>query len=288
MGARARLAVRNTDPRDRRLIEALLAAARWRHQHLDWENSLDLLDRQPFRLALDAGSLRACLACPEDPAGVAWIRLFAAHSSRTPKPAWELLWESARASLSGRPGTAAALTQQPWMRSLLEASGFHETNAVLFLERSGPPPVATAPSPMKIRLVQPGDLEELLAIDGRAFAPLWQHSRSALQAALALADVCTVAIDEKARPVGYALGTFSLIGGHLARLAVDPAHQRIGIGAALTLDSLRRFHDRGAAAVSVNTQADNDRGRALYGRLGFRETGQRYPVYEFDLGAGPA
>ncbi|MGH2627631.1 MAG: GNAT family N-acetyltransferase [Anaerolineales bacterium] len=283
-----RLTVRNANPRDRRLIEALLAAARWRHQHLDWENSLELLHLKPFLLAIDSGSLRACLASPEDPPGVAWIRLFAVHRDRSPSEPWERLWEQARLSLSGRPGTVAALTQQVWMRNLLEGSGFHETNAVLFLERAGPPPERTPPSVVTIRPMVPEDLEEVLAIDRRAFTPLWQHSRSALVAALALADVTTVAVDSKVRAVGYALGTFSALGGHLARLAVDPAHQRMGIGAALTADSLQRFHERGVPTVTVNTQADNHRGRALYRRFGFRETGQSYPVFEFELPGTPA
>jgi ribosomal-protein-alanine N-acetyltransferase len=283
-----RIAVRPAGRGDRRLIEALLAAARWRHQHLDWEDSLDLLHRQPFLLALDSGGLRACLACPEDPPGVAWLRLFAVHRDHGASGPWELLWEEARRILGVRTGTAAALTQQSWMRTLLEGSGFHETNAVLFLERRGPPPKSIRSGNVKVRPLRPDDLEDVLAIDQRAFTPLWQHSRSALEAALALADVSTVAVDANSRPVGFALGTFSALGGHLARLAVEPAHQRRGIGAVLTVDSLRRFHERGVPTVSVNTQADNHRGRALYDKLGFRETGQAFPVFELDLQEAPA
>ncbi|MGH2606917.1 MAG: GNAT family N-acetyltransferase [Anaerolineales bacterium] len=283
-----RIAVRPASGRDRRPIEALLAAARWRHQHLDWENSLDLLHRQPFLLAIDTGSLRACLACPEDPPGVAWLRLFAVHRDHGAAWPWELLWQAARRSLGVRPGTAAVLTQQSWMRTLLEGSGFRETSAVIFLERRGPPPETIRPGNIEVRPVRPDDLEDILAIDQRAFTPLWQHSRSALEAALALADLSTVAVDENSRPVGYALGTFSALGGHLARLAVQPAYQRRGIGAVLTVDSLRRFHERGVPTVSVNTQADNHRGRALYGKLGFRETGQTFPVFELDLQEAPA
>jgi ribosomal protein S18 acetylase RimI-like enzyme len=33
----------------------------------------------------------------------------------------------------------------------------------------------------------------------------------------------------------------------------------------------------------LNTQADNLRSQDLYRRLGFRETGQRYPVFETAL-----
>ncbi len=284
----SRIVVRPANRRDRRLLEALLAAARWRHQHLDWENSLDLLNRQPFLLAIDSGTLRACLACPEDPPGVAWLRLFAVHRDRAASEPWELLWQEARRSLEMRPGTAAALTQQGWMRTLLEGSGFRETNAVLFLERGGAPPEATPPGNVEMRPMHPGDLEGVLAIDQRAFTPLWQHSRSALEAAFALADLSTVAVDANSRLVGYALGTFSALGAHLARLAVDPAHQRRGIGAVLTVDSLRRFHEHGVQKATVNTQADNHRGRALYGKLGFRETGQFYPVFELDLPGTPA
>jgi len=39
--------------------------------------------------------------------------------------------------------------------------------------------------------------------------------------------------------------------------------------------------------VSVNTQSDNARARELYVRLGFRETGQLYPVFERPATSGP-
>ena len=72
-----------------------------------------------------------------------------------------------------------------------------------------------------------------------------------------------------------------------ARLAVDPASQGQGLATALVGDVLREFVRRGQDRLTVNTQEDNGRSRRLYRRLGFRETGDIFPVYQIDL-TGPS
>jgi ribosomal-protein-alanine N-acetyltransferase len=78
--------------------------------------------------------------------------------------------------------------------------------------------------------------------------------------------------------------TASPFGAHLARLAVDPAFQHRGIGRALVVDLLGQLRRRGFDSVTLNTQSDNRRSQDLYRGLGFRETGQRYPMFEIALG----
>jgi ribosomal protein S18 acetylase RimI-like enzyme len=56
----------------------------------------------------------------------------------------------------------------------------------------------------------------------------------------------------------------------LQRLAVDPGHQRRGLGRALALDSLRWLKRRGVDRAMVNTQEHNDGALSLYQHLGFR------------------
>ena len=51
-------------------------------------------------------------------------------------------------------------------------------------------------------------------------------------------------------------------------LGVDPDWQRRGIGAALLLTAFQAFRDRGAPAVDLKVQADNERAIRLYERLG--------------------
>lgn len=280
--------VRSAALSDRGRAEELLRSSRWRHQHLDWEYALDLMDRDPFLLATSGGALRGCLACPEEPPGIAWIRLFAAHTASSLAEVWEALWPRALGKLRPPGPTFAALTQQAWMKDLLQQSGFRETHSVLFMEWQGGTPPALLPEGIRFRPLQMSDLDDVWAIDSQAFAPLWQHSRRALDAALAQSSLATAALSSESKMVGYVLSTFSALGGHVARLAVLPSHQHRGLGRALMVDTLRELHERGIQTASVNTQSDNSRARELYRGLGFRETGQLYPVFERPGDPAPA
>ena len=57
--------------------------------------------------------------------------------------------------------------------------------------------------------------------------------------------------------------------GYVQRLAVDPAVQRRGVGAALLADGLRWLRRWGARDALVNTQEGNERSLRLYQRAGF-------------------
>ncbi len=46
---------------------------------------------------------------------------------------------------------------------------------------------------------------------------------------------------------------------------------------------LTRLLDYGIGKLSVNTQSDNGSSLALYEKMGFTRTGERYPVYVFDV-----
>ena len=83
--------------------------------------------------------------------------------------------------------------------------------------------------------------------------------------------------------IGYQLSTGTPIGAHLARLAVRPELQGRGLGAALVSDLIERIQNNGGTRVTVNTQADNMSSLALYHKLGFRRTGEQYPVYTFQV-----
>jgi ribosomal protein S18 acetylase RimI-like enzyme len=73
------------------------------------------------------------------------------------------------------------------------------------------------------------------------------------------------------------------MGGHLARLAVLPDFQCRGIGYCLLYDLLSQFYRRGARSVTVNTQNDNLASIAVYEKIGFRATGETYPIYQMPL-----
>jgi ribosomal protein S18 acetylase RimI-like enzyme len=97
-----------------------------------------------------------------------------------------------------------------------------------------------------------------------------------LELAMASADYLTVA-ELDGQIVGYQLTTASAGGGHLGRLAVLPNCQGRGLGTAL--------EGQGAQQVTVNTQDTNMASLSLYQRLGFKLTGEAFPVYQLRLAA---
>ncbi len=274
--------IREAGRQDRDLVDEFLGGARWTHQHLDWLGPLDLLGASPFLIASQNGSPVACLACPPDPPEVSWLRLFAVRSDASPARLWEEMWpQAALEATAAGARRAAAMPTAEWVAPLLSRQGFAPTDAVMFLEwRAGRTP--DAPQITAIRPIQPHDLPAILEVDNRSFSLLWRYSRPVLQEALNQSAFGTL-IERDGSVVGYQISTASAFGAHLARLAVLPEVQRQGLGTSLVIDLLQQLTARGYDRVSVNTQLGNDKSLRLYRRLGFRETGQRYPVYEKSL-----
>ena len=65
-------------------------------------------------------------------------------------------------------------------------------------------------------------------------------------------------------------------GSHwIGGLVIDAARQGEGHGRAAMAALLQRFRDAGAAEAALSYEPENERARALYASLGFRETGER-------------
>lgn len=273
--------IRQATPDDRAALAALLESAPWRHEHIDWCEAQDLLGQQPFLLVQEGTRLVGCLACTPENGEVGWVRLFAAARGEHVSRIWDLLWQPVEVALrTSGPSTMAALATTSWLPSLVERSGFEHLHDVIFLEWPGRalPPV---PSPVigRLRPMERSDLASVAEADARAFAPIWQLSARSLSAAFAQAAVASV-IEIDGQTVGYQISTASALGAHLARLAVDPAHQGQGLGTILASDALRSLVRLGYNRVTVNTQSDNRPSLRLYARLGFRRTGMAFPVYQ--------
>src|SRR3990172_10525394 len=277
------LVVPSASPADRSRISLLLAQARWRHFHLDWRDPLELLGSPPNLLGYHGEHLVAHLAPPPDPPGAAWIRSFCVDVTLAPLPAWRSLWAEAAAQCLALGATqVASLLSGEWMRPLLDEAGFRETNAVVFFEWRGRQLPPLPPVPGSLRPLAPPDLGRIQDVDSSAFSLLWRNGRDSLSAAMHQAVVATGA-EVDGVLVAYQLTTASAFGAHLARLAVEPGFQGRGLGAALVIDLIGQLQRRGYDTVTLNTQADNLRSQDLYRRLGFRETGQRYAVFELLL-----
>ncbi len=283
--ARASLEVRAAVPADHQGISDLLLFESHVHRHLDWRAPLDWLGESPFWVIEQAGHITAALACPRDPADIAWIRLFAHASHFAPNEAWRILWEPAKQELIGSGGAiAAAIAIQSWFDPILLEAGFEPGGHIVLLERNDTSqPGYHIASSVQLRVMSDADLPGVAEVDTAAFEPVWRNSLDALRKAHSLAAYASVAEDASGI-IGYQISTGSEFGMHLARLAVRPETQRRGIGAALVADLLAHAPTGMAGRVTVNTQADNPASLALYYRLGFRRTGERFPVYRLRVG----
>jgi len=126
------------------------------------------------------------------------------------------------------------------------------------------------------------DLPAVAEVDKSAFELLWQNDLPTLERAYPQAVWAAVA-EMDGQVVGYQLSTRNPLGVHLARLAVRPEMQGKGLGYALVADLIQHASQHGVTHITVNTQNDNATSLALYQRMGFRETGERYPVYQFHV-----
>jgi ribosomal protein S18 acetylase RimI-like enzyme len=215
---------------------------------------------------------------------VAWVRLFV-NSGRIPvQDSWKLLFEKVFSDLlQKRKFVIAAIVLQEWLRELLISSGFSSHQSIVMLERDGG--IATRkplPPEITLRAMMPYDLPSVADVDASAFELLWQNTYPVLERAYPQAVWPTVA-EMEGQLIGYQLSTRNPLGVHLARLAVRPAMQGNGLGYALVADLAEQAGGHGINHLTVNTQSDNGISLTLYQHLGFRETGDRYQVYELHL-----
>lgn len=282
VGKQMQFSVRQVREQDRQQLANLLHFETHVHRHLDWRPPLDWLSHSPFLVVEQGSRIYGALACPPDPADVAWVRVFAVSSSWSAKEAWEALWPTAQAELHKRRiKTVAAIPLQSWLEALLEESHFqHIHNVVLLLWQKGTSQLSAPETGISVRPMNFDDLRAVRELDDLAFGPIWRHSLESLELAFRQASIATVVEDESGI-YGYQISTANPMGGHLARLAVHPNRQGQGVGYTILADLLSQFERRGAVRVSVNTQQDNLASLSLYEKAGFQKTGEIYPVYQF-------
>jgi len=256
------------------------------HRHLDWRTPLDWLGYSPYWVLEEGRHISAALACPTDPDSIAWIRIFAFASHVSGDFAWPVLWHPVRNQLAEQGGvTVAAIATQQWFDQLLLAAQFHLSGHIVLLEwnEESAQPHPPSNTRVQVRRMTVQDLPRVVEVDTAAFEPLWRNSLAALRKAYQQSTYATVAEGESGL-VGYQISSGGAFGAHLARLAVLPEIQGRGVGAALVSELIEHMRRSGGSKVTVNTQANNAASLALYTRLGFRRTGEKYPVYTFKIG----
>lgn len=281
ISAPARLAA----PEDQHQIANLMFFESHVHRHLDWRAPLEWLG-SPFYWVMEDNGRRvvAVLACPQDPPGIAWIRLFAHASRISLEDAWSTLWELAEKQITNNgAATVAVISMHTWLSKVVAQSGFSHTQDIVMLEWDNiEAPVYALPEDVHMRAITPDDLQQVAELDADAFLPLWQNPLATLEKALPQASVATVAEDSRGL-VGYQICTANPFGAHLARLAVRPDSQGRGLGSAIISDLILRLRRKGTKRLTVNTQSDNYASLALYQKLGFVSTGEQFPVYCYPI-----
>jgi ribosomal-protein-alanine N-acetyltransferase len=276
------LQVRPAAAADQRQIADLMYFEAHIHRHLDWRPPLDWLGSAHYWVIEEHSRLLAALACPQDPPGIAWVRLFVHSASLGGLEAWSALLDAARLEIAAAGGALlAAIALQPWFQDILQHSGFHVQQQIVLLEWTNQPSEARAqPLGVSLRPMRREDLPAVADVDADAFVPLWANTLDALQKAYAQAVYASVA-EKDGRLIGYQLSTGTPFGGHLGRLAVRSEAQGRGIGEALIGGLLQYLRAHGLWRLTVNTQADNEPSLKLYQKLGFVRTGEVYPVFTF-------
>ncbi len=271
--------------RDIQPLANLIHFSPYVHRHLDYRPPLDWVGDYPFNILRENNQIIAALACPPDPPHVAWIRLFAATRNSSISQAWETLWNLTKAQLKekGSVDWVVAIPLQTWFSRLLSSQGFELIHHIVVLAMDNLLlPQAPTQSGISIRPMALNDIETVAHVDRLSFAPIWQFSAEYIRIAYLEEGLSTVA-EHDGKICGFQISTLSSANSHLARLAVIPTSQGKGIGYALLYDLVCKLRWRGIETVTVNTQEDNKASLALYKKMGFVTTGEKYPVFQFSL-----
>ena len=160
----------------------------------------------------------------------------------------------------------------------VEAAGFAPIQELAMLQHDRPhAPPRSALATGRLLVDQH---ERAAEVDIAAFGPEWSLDTEAIT------DVRAATPRHRARAAGHdGMAAYAITGrdsrqGFLQRLAVEPVHQREGLGLALVQDSLRWLGRWRVDRVLVNTPITNEPALALYERAGFRRMHARLRVYE--------
>jgi ribosomal protein S18 acetylase RimI-like enzyme len=276
--------VRQATLRDKSHIAALLYFESYVHRHLDWYQTLDWFDYQPFLVHSVMKKIRSILVCPPTIPENTWIRAFACRSNDRPIEEFKILWEHAKQVLweEMHIPVVAAIPFYQWFKTCLIETNFEITNEIVMMQWTDIKIDTPRQKDIQIRVMTQEDLLAVSDLDKQAFEPLWQISPNSLSIAFGNAILPTVAIKDN-RIVAYQITTHNGSAVHLARLATLPEYQGHGIGYAMMYDAIEMVRKNQCSAFTLNTQNVNQHSLSLYKRVGFSQTGESYPVMTYNL-----
>jgi ribosomal-protein-alanine acetyltransferase len=108
----------------------------------------------------------------------------------------------------------------------------------------------------------------------------WSWNEERVERCLRNRDCIVLAARDRRRVVGFAIMEFYAIHAHLNLLAVQPGHQRQGIGRQLLEWLEASARTAGIFTVHLEVRASNGGAQAFYEKLKFRETGRKIAYYD--------
>ncbi|MEY2440932.1 MAG: [ribosomal protein S18]-alanine N-acetyltransferase [bacterium] len=130
---------------------------------------------------------------------------------------------------------------------------------------------------LHIRRLTFADLQQLIAIERRAFPTPWSLAMFVLELSKSTGWCLAALRGEKM--LGYIVCSRYDTVWHIMNVAVDPIHRRKGVATALLNDLIARIDDV-QARYTLEVRESNVGAIALYERYGFRAAGRRRRYYQ--------
>lgn len=180
----------------------------------------------------------------------------------------------------------------PWLLDWLNRHGYARCTRVLYYDldhcdTARLVPLVASGTCIAVGAVLPSELEEVEALDHRAFEPFWRVNAAILQDAYDRSSYFLVARHDR-QVVGYIIAGQTANRAHISRLGVAPAWQRQSVGSRLLRALMTLARREGICGLMLNTQEDNAASRAFYEGHGFRLTDERIDFWAKALGEIPA
>lgn len=132
---------------------------------------------------------------------------------------------------------------------------------------------------LKIRVFQPSDLDNVLAVEKECFSELEMYDESTFTYYLRMENIFLIAEWCGKTIAGYALGFFEdPVTAHLASIAVRPLYRGMGIGGRLIEEFESKAREKGAKKIVLEVSVSNVIALKMYQKRGFQIV-RRLPRY---------